>query len=68
MIGPAFPLIFVDHGFYGSATYRQIDFFREQDYDLRVYRSTLPIGDIERHYPDWRDPASPHSATPRPAD
>ena len=60
VIGRIFPLIFVDHGFYGSATYQQVEYFRQQGYDLRIYRSTLTPGDIERHYSGWRDPASPH--------
>lgn len=59
VIGRTFTLIFVDHGFYGSATYRQIDYFRQQGYDLYIYRSTLTPGDIERHYSGWRDPAPP---------
>jgi phosphoadenosine phosphosulfate reductase len=60
VIGRDFPLIFVDHGFYTSATDRQIAWFRDQGDDLRIYRSTLTPGDIERHYSGWRDPASPY--------
>ena len=55
VIGRAFPLIFVDHGFYSSSTYQQVDYFRQQGYDLRIYRSQLTPGDVERHYSGWRD-------------
>ncbi len=53
-----FPLVFVDHGFYTSATYRMIDYFQGAGYDLRVYRSLLTPGEIERHYSGWCDPRS----------
>ena len=63
VIGPTFPLIFVDHGFYGRSTYQQVDYFRQQGYDLRIYRSQLTPSDVERHYSGWRDPASPFFST-----
>lgn len=58
-IGLDFPLVFVDHGYYTSATYRMIEYFGQTGYDLRVYRSALTPGEIERDYPGWCDPRSP---------
>ena len=54
-----FPLVFVDHGFYTSATYRMIEYFREVGYNLKTYRSALTPGEIERDYSGWCDPRSP---------
>lgn len=54
-----FPLVFVDHGFYTSATYRMIDYFRASGYRLKVYRSALTPGEVERDYSGWSDPHSP---------
>jgi phosphoadenosine phosphosulfate reductase len=48
-----FALVFVDHGFYTSATYRR------SGYRLKVYRSALTPGEIERDYSGWCDPRSP---------
>lgn len=56
--GMNFPLVFVDHGFYTSATYRMIEYFQNAGYDLRIYRSLLTPGEIERHYSGWCDPRS----------
>ncbi|MGB5833264.1 MAG: phosphoadenosine phosphosulfate reductase family protein, partial [Thiohalocapsa sp.] len=53
-----FPLVFVDHGFYTSATYRMIDYFRATGYNLKTYRSPLTPGEIERDYSGWCDPRS----------
>jgi len=53
-----FPLVFVDHGFYTSATYRMIEYFREAGHNLKVYRSTLTPGEVERDYSGWCDPRS----------
>jgi phosphoadenosine phosphosulfate reductase len=53
-----FPLVFVDHGFYTSATYRMIDYFRNAGYNLKTYRSPLTPGEIERDYSGWCDPRS----------
>lgn len=60
VIGKDFPLVFVDHGFYGQSTHAMLGYFRDQGYDLRVYRSKLATGHIERHYAGWRDPSSPY--------
>jgi 3'-phosphoadenosine 5'-phosphosulfate sulfotransferase (PAPS reductase)/FAD synthetase len=57
-IGKDFPLVFVDHGYYTSSTYRMIDYFRESGFDLRVYRSLLMPGEVERNYHGWSDPRS----------
>ena len=53
-----FALVFVDHGFYTSATYRMIDYFRNAGYNLKTYRSPLTPGEIERDYSGWCDPSS----------
>jgi 3'-phosphoadenosine 5'-phosphosulfate sulfotransferase (PAPS reductase)/FAD synthetase len=58
-----FPLVFVDHGFYTSATYPMIDYFRDAGSCLKVYRSELTPGEIERDYSGWCDPRSPLFAT-----
>jgi phosphoadenosine phosphosulfate reductase len=58
-----FPLVFVDHGFYTSATYRMIEYFREAGYRLKIYRSELTPGEIEREYSGWCDPRSPLFST-----
>ncbi len=52
------PLVFVDHGFYTSATYRKIEYFQTADYNLKTYRSPLTPGEIERDYSGWCDPRS----------
>ena len=54
-----FPLVFVDHGFYTSSTYRMIDHFRESGYRVKVYRAELTPGEVERDYSGWCDPRSP---------
>lgn len=54
-----FPLVFVDHGFYTSATYRMIEYFRHTGYNLKTYRSLLTPGEIERDYSGWCDPRTP---------
>ena len=54
-----FPLVFVDHGFYTSATYRMIDYFRQVGYRVKIYRSELTPGEVERDYAGWSDPRSP---------
>ncbi len=53
-----FPLVFVDHGFYTSSTYRMIDYFRRAGYNLKTYRSSLTPGEVERDYSGWCDPGS----------
>lgn len=58
-----FPLVFVDHGFYTSATYRMIEYFRDAGYNVKTYRSLLTPGEIERDYPGWCDPRSPLFST-----
>jgi phosphoadenosine phosphosulfate reductase len=62
-IGMDFPLVFVDHGFYTSGTYRMIEYFRSAGYDLRIYRSPITPGDVERDYFGWSDPRSPLFST-----
>jgi len=57
-IGLDFPLVFVDHGYYTPATYRMIDYFRDSGHDIRIYRSPLSPGEVERSYPGWSDPRS----------
>jgi phosphoadenosine phosphosulfate reductase len=54
----AFPLIFVDHGFYTSSTYRMIEYFRDTGYNLYTFRSQITPGEIERDYSGWCDPRS----------
>ena len=58
-----FPLVFVDHGFYTSATYRMIEYFRDTGFNLKTYRSPLTPGEIERDYSGWCDPRSPLFST-----
>jgi phosphoadenosine phosphosulfate reductase len=58
-----FPLVFVDHGFYTSATYRMIEYLRGAGYRLSIYRSELTPGEIERDYSGWSDPRSPLFST-----
>lgn len=53
-----FPLVFVDHGFYTSTTYRMIEYFRDSGYNIKIYRSLLTPGEVERDYSGWCDPRS----------